>query len=216
MYFPMVTQFNDYEMNILKNVKGKFINNIYIINSLFDKPNKLTKTGEIFILELKNKIIILRTVITGVLYSDETEKLFVEEVLDTDFDLWRKTVDPCKRKFKDEYLIKIAMSDVLIDVCVNREQIVTKDRDIVRDINRDLLLTFTFYSGKIWAINTTEAIPEFIYVYEISGSEFNKQVKERKGIGESQDVIRLFGKWNPNDSLDGEILLKYERKDIHL
>ena len=87
MYFPMVTQLNDYEMNILKNVKGKFINNMYIINSLFYKPNKLKKTGEIFILELKNKIIILRTVITGVLYSDETEKLFVEEVLDTDFDL---------------------------------------------------------------------------------------------------------------------------------
>lgn len=214
MRFITNTGFTEYEIELLKELKDEYIINIYFATDFEKKDIRMMVRIMAVVLELKNKLIIIRAVIKdGSMYFVEEQELIVEKVEDATIEEWLQKVRYTYKYIKIRYIMKQEINDFLSNICVEWEHLKLKDNVRLYDIDRVFLLYLTFSSGTILAINCTESMVETLDVYEPSEGNFMNEVKAKMGIGKNLTIRKLFGEWNPWEDLqeDDLILLKYGR-----
>ena len=214
MRFITNTGFTEYEIELLKELKDEYIINIYFATDFEKKDIRMMVRIMAVVLELKNKLIIIRAVIKdGSMYILEEQELTVEKVEDATVEEWLQKVRYTYKYIKIRYIIKQKINDFLSNICVEREESKFKENMTFYDNDRVFLLYLTFSSGTILAINCTESMVESLDVYEISEGNFMNEVEAKTGIGKNLTIRKLFGEWDPWEDLqeDDLILLKYGR-----
>lgn len=214
MRFITNTGFTEYEIELLKELKDEYIINIYFATDFEKKDIRMMVRIMAVVLELKNKLIIIRAVIKdGSMYFVEEQELIVEKVEDATIEEWLQKIRYRYKYSKIRYIMKQKINDFLSNICVEWEHFKLKDNVRLSDIDRVFLLYLTFSSGTILAINCTESMVETLDVYEPSEGNFMNEVKAKMGIGKNLTIRKLFGEWDPWEDLqeDDLILLKYGR-----
>ena len=218
MHFKTVITLKQYEIDLLKSIKGEVVNCIHFYGpstGIGDNRNSISYQFVIF--ELANKIVIIRSIPMNIMFGNEQQKFIIEKVEDgNSVEQWKRELDSCDRAYKIPKRRQRDIQEVLTDICMERERVILKLEDEVIELERDSVLSFEFGRSYRVCINCTAVPEEWINVYEISNSEINRNENDKEGLAESFIEYMPFKAEHYQELTKGCELLEYKSEIVNL